>query len=286
MDKINFYRSFGVTHIVTASIIISVIFSLLLVSPSAKAQKNKEATKSDTISQEIASITTSGQFVYGKSGQGNDLICYKISPNATNEIKSKILMTFEIHGFEDLSPKDGQKMTEIGKYLVQYFESNRDLMNAAELYIITSANPDGLLNGVTENGLGRCQISSGIDINRDFDYDFKPNQTGRYHTLDKPFSSPESKALKDLVGTIHPTIVIDCHGWDDLLLGDPQVAKCFPNLPYDGGFTSDNDGFFSAWAGTKGSKALLLEYPQNAYYDIEKYEKYTASGIESLIGAN
>ncbi|WP_366942894.1 M14 family zinc carboxypeptidase [Syntrophomonas sp.] len=41
------------------------------------------------------------------------------------------------------------------------------------MLIIPGANPDGIKQGWTCNGPGRCQLSQGIDINMDFDYDFK-----------------------------------------------------------------------------------------------------------------
>lgn len=236
-----------------------------------EVQQVKEETKHKTI-------------VYGKSGLGENLICEQITPD--DKVKSKILMTFEIHGFEDLADHDGQSLVDTGKLIAKYYIENNNKLKNTELYIIPSLNPDGLNKGYTNNGPGRCQISLGIDINRDFDYHFETFGNARYHTLSKPCSAPESAALRDFVKKIKPDAVIDCHGWNNMFIGDKWIADCFKDslgISTQRDFSNSSIGFFSAWASTTGAKSMLLEYPENAYGKADLYADKTIKGINKLV---
>lgn len=280
---------------VVITAVFTIVFLFLIVMPglavkktsSARNQQSSAASEQELQSR-INSVPDFGRFTYGKSGLGEDLVCYKIS--AGNKGGRKILMTYEIHGYEDLYPKDGQVLVDIGNAVVKYFSENRNLLKNCELYVVPSANPDGLARGVSNNGIGRCQISLGVNINRDFDYCFKQFADDRNHTLDKPFSAPESRALRDLVETIKPDAVIDSHGWESGFIGDTALSDCYRKfmngyaLKYDKPqFSADENGFFSAWAGTQAKHALLVEYPPAAAQLPEQYQKETFSSIALII---
>lgn len=281
------FFSFGI--VVVAAIIIGFLLYPLESDgqkPSKKVQTRALEYTPKTILTQDTSINDYGQIVYGKSGLGADLICTKISP--INAAKHKVLMGFEIHGYEDLAPKDGQVLVHIGNCIADYFKNNRDKLGNTELYIISSLNPDGLSNGSTNNGIGRCQVSLGVDINRDFDYCFKSFSQKRNHTLDKPFSAPETQALKELVESLNPDVVIDCHGWGDMFIGNASVAKYFKDslkINNQRNFTSSNHGYFSAWATTTGAKGMLIEYPKKAYSKSEDYANRTIEGIKKLVNS-
>jgi hypothetical protein len=280
---------------VMVTVLTVIIFFLIVIPDSATkkvpAQKQQAVTDSgQTVQNQINSISTFGSFTYGKSGLGNNLICYKVSPSNTGG--KKILLTYEIHGYEDLFPKDGQVLVNIGNAVVKYFSENRNLLKSCELYVVPSANPDGLSHGVNNNGIGRCQVSLGVNINRDFDYCFEQFDNNRDHTLSKPFSAPETQALKNLLQTIKPDIVIDSHGWESGFIGDTELSNCYRKymnsyaLRYDKTqFTANEHGFFSAWASTQVAHALLVEYPPAATQETEKYEAETVSGITEIINA-
>lgn len=278
----------------TAVLIAAMIASLLL--QSSDSGKNKKdytftivikQVPVESIRKQNSSISTCGNIIYGRSGlAGKRLVCIKIAPEGA--VKNKILMTYEIHGYEDLFFKDGQKLVNIGNAVARYFENNRSLLQNSELYIVPSVNPDGLSRGVSADGVGRCQASLGIDMNRDFSYNFKTYKDSRNHTLNRPFSAPESMALKNLVDVIKPNIVIDCHGWAGEFIGDGWLANQFSyslGITNRYGFTNREHGFFSAWAGSLGAKAMLLEYPKSAYIDNSLYAEKTVEGIENLAGA-
>ena len=275
--------------------VFSIIIFFLIVIPDSTAKKapavqkqQSAAGEEDELQNQMQSISTFGSFTYGKSGLGGNLTCYKISSGSTGG--KKILLTYEIHGYEDLYPKDGQILVDIGNAVVKYFSENRNLLKNCELYVVPSANPDGLAHGVSNNGVGRCQVSLGVNINRDFDYCFKIIKDSRDHTLDKPFSAPETRALRNLLQAIRPDIVIDSHGWESGFIGDTGLSDCYRKymnsyvLHYDKPqFSANENGFFSGWASTQGARALLVEYPPIATRETDKYEKETVSGITEII---
>lgn len=269
-------------------IVASVAFCFLSAEPKIKAKNTSPSVAAaqlgkSELAEKIDAITESGEFTYGKSGLKKKLICTKIAPK--NSAKHKILIGFEIHGFEDHAPKDGQALVDMAKTIIKHFENNRGELENSELYIIASLNPDGLASGSTNNGPGRCQISKSIDLNRDFDYSFKTFNEPRNHTLKKPFSAPESKAVKELVETIKPDAVIDCHGWGNMFIGNNYVSDCFVGslgITYSHPFNGNCCGFFSAWADKSGAKGLLIEYPPVAYNNTSLYAQKTCEGIKKL----
>ncbi|MFZ2538951.1 MAG: M14 family metallopeptidase [Oscillospiraceae bacterium] len=199
-------------------------------------------------------------FTYGQSGMNAPLMAYKVNNQCPSR---KILCVFAIHGFEDAFFKDGQALVDTANGVIEYFQNNPESLNEYELIIVTCANPDGLAQGWTCNGPGRCQISQGIDLNMDFDFNFRPRVNVRNLTGEKPFASPEAAALRDLVFSEKPDIIIDFHGWINCAAGDPQIAEIFCKhlgLTYEKTDQAIYDGFFSGWA-AKYARAVLVEYP-------------------------
>jgi hypothetical protein len=198
---------------------------------------------------------------YGTSGNGIDLKVTKIEPLV--ESTKVVLTTFEIHGFEDSYNKDGQVLVDIGNSLIEYFSANPEKLGGTTLYVIASANPDGLSDGWTNNGPGRCQMSKGVDINRDFDYCWVKRTNSRNKTL-SPFSAPESAALRDLVINIRPNDVIDIHGWLGTTYGTASLCKYFQDaigIGRSSGLVGVS-GYFAAWAAAGyADRGVLIELP-------------------------
>ena len=230
-------------------------------------------TKPDeTETEQPESTIKKTSFVYGTSVRGRDLVCYSIEPATYDKT---ILLEFEIHGFEDEYAHDGQILVNTANRLLEHYSSVDDL-NATRLLIIPSANPDGLAEGVTNNGFGRCN-ADGIDLNRDFDANYTPILTmGRNYTPNA-FSGKESSALRDLYYTYRPDIVIDFHGWESSVIGDTRLKNVFNEelgLRISTSFTSTNaKGYFSNWAHQQGSLAMLVEFTSSTSIDMSKLIK-------------
>jgi hypothetical protein len=212
----------------------------------------------ETVIGEKAKITTTE---YGVSGEGRPLNVISIVPVGAT---SSILAVFEIHGFEDDYAHDGWALVNIGNKVVDYFSAYPEKLNGKALYVVVSANPDGVSDGYDNNAVGRCQESLGVDINRDFDYCWIPRYNTRNKTL-SPFSCPESRALRDLVINLRPDDVVDTHGWMNTTYGTPTLDRFFENcigIGRSGGLDGAS-GYFSAWARSAGycQRSALVELP-------------------------
>ncbi len=69
------------------------------------------------------------------------------------------------------------------------------------IYVIPYANPDGITDGYTNNGPGRCTVSKKIDMNRCWPGNFSPYYTSRNYTGDKSLSAPEALSLKNFISS-------------------------------------------------------------------------------------
>lgn len=196
---------------------------------------------------------------YGWSGNGRQLNYIKIEPPV---VTSKVLAVFEVHGFEDAYSKDGQVLVDIANGLIQSFSNYPEKLGNTALYIVPAANPDGLIDGWSNNDKGRNQYSLGVDINRDFDYCWIARYNSRNKTL-SPFSAPESRALRDLVINIQPDDVIDIHGWLGTTYGTASLTQYFENTIGIGRSSGLNgsSGYFSAWSMNYAKRTALIELP-------------------------
>lgn len=249
------------------------------------ATENNQINPINTQSQANVGVKNSesvwSSINYGYSGTNTPLIAYKFNNQNTSR---KILCVFAMHGFEDAFYKDGQALVDTANGVIDYFKNNSSSLRGYELIIVPCANPDGLKKGWTCNGPGRCQISPGIDMNMDFAYNFQVRVNERNKTGDKPFTSTEAAALRDLVFSEKPDIIIDFHGWVNSAAGDPEIARVFCRhlgLTYEETAHSIYNGFFSGWA-AKYARTVLVEYPSpftgQGSFDGKSDEKYDYAG--------
>ncbi len=262
------------------AVLLAALYFLLAATPAARPNTGKASSAQNAAGAAAAPVN---RFVYGKSGLGQELFCTGIAPEGDS--RARLLLTYEVHGFEDDYPRDGQTLVDIGNAVIAYFSGRRAALASCTLYVVPSANPDGLAYGTTAYGKGRCQISLGVDINRDFAYSFTPIGSAREHTLSAPFSAPESRALEALVQKIKPNAVIDTHGWYNEFIGSEALDGPFrQNLGMQSASRSDfsprlQHGFFSAWAGTQHAQAMLLELPPR----FDRDPAGAAEGIEKAV---
>ena len=200
-------------------------------------------------------------FRYGTSVQGRDLACWCLSKGSWDRT---VLVNLEIHGFEDAYAKDGQVLVDLGNQLVEHYSKQYDLHNC-RLLVIPQCNPDGLIEGTTNNGFGRCN-AEGIDLNRDFDASHIVYSDARNYTQ-SPFSAVESRAMRELVLSCRPSVVLDLHGWENCTIGSSAVAETFSlhtGLNHKKELTDSAHGYFSYWAQLQGAEALLVEFKDSS----------------------
>ena len=176
-------------------------------------------------------------FSIGNSVLGKELWCIRITNEKNNEEKFSCLIDGCIHGCEW---EAGEACLYLAEYLLINFECNTtvtNILNTTEVYIVPLLNPDGRQKDDRFN-------DNGIDLNRNFDVDFGRIRGscmplgkvfGRkipyimFERLHKwfprfplfltnsgrrPFSEPETQALRDLMYEIDNydfSFYLNCH---------------------------------------------------------------------------
>lgn len=200
---------------------------------------------------------------YGTSGNGRPLQYYKIGSGPNS-----LVTVFEIHGYEDAWAADGEELTKIGVALIGALSEDKvkGLLEDFTVYVIPSANPDGVLDGWTCNGPGRASVTSKIDNNRCFPVNFKSIKNKRNYTGTTALGSVESTSLKEAIlgwkAQSDNMILLDIHGWLNMTLGDAEVAKYFNEaFSMTNKSLNNANGYLSRWVQEEGIKAALIELP-------------------------
>ena len=199
---------------------------------------------------------TSGS--YGVSGLGQSLKYYKIGngPNVAFAV-------FAQHGWEDAWAYDGIELVNIANRIMSNLSSSGISSNWT-LYIIPYANPDGITNGYTNNGPGRCTVSTSIDMNRCWPANFTPYYTSRNYTGGGPLGAPEAVALRAFIQNnmgIHKKIILDIHGWLNQTYGSAEVAQYFGAQFGFGHSSTYGSGYLETWGKSIGAESCLVELP-------------------------
>lgn len=217
-------------------------------------------------------------FVYGQSEQGRDLICYRIG---RSDAPQSMLMVFGIHGFEDAFPHDGEVLERIAESLIAHYTVRPEELGSLCLYIVPCANPDGLIEGITNQGFGRCN-ANGIDVNRDFPFNWIQSDLPRNQTGEAPFATSEARAIRNLVEMIQPTYGIDVHGWKEASYGNGNMAEVFAKPFCFEIKRLSTEGMLCAWLNSITEEAILLELPP--FPDFEDY--ITQNSARLIEGVN
>ncbi|MEQ8199000.1 MAG: DUF3289 family protein, partial [Clostridiaceae bacterium] len=228
--------------------------------------------------------------IYGYSGRNRPLEVYSIGSG------DKILFAgFGIHGFEDNWERDGVALATIATELIKELAAiDRDQgLNGWTVYVAPCMNPDGLLDGKTNNGPGRCAPSTLIDLNRSFPVGFSVIKDSRNFTGSEPLLAPEAKALevfiRNLKSQTSRMVLLDCHGWLNQTLGNPTIGYFFEKQFGFGHNDNFGGGYFSTWANSIGIDSILLEYPP-VYCTQEAIDKgfvtKTLNGIKEILDFN
>lgn len=143
-------------------------------------------------------------FSYGKSSDGEELYCIKLSNKRVGKTaeRPRVLITACIHGNEPLAAST--VMWYIGAMLDQYGKENEftALMDSREVYFVPVVSPDSYPNS---------RFVDGVDPNRNFPTASNPGVK----------SAPPVAALQELFMSVKPAAVISGHTWGRVYLVPP-----------------------------------------------------------------
>jgi murein peptide amidase A len=100
------------------------------------------------------------------------------------------------------------------------------LVRAAQLWVIPEMNPDGTAADTRQN-------AHGVDLNRNFPFDWGPVTDPTYYSGPSPGSEPETRAAMKFIRQTRPAVTIWYHQHMDLVDmsgGDRGVARRYAQL--------------------------------------------------------
>ena len=230
----------------------------------------------------------------GKTVGGQDILALKLTKGAKKSAdgsKPSVLYMSNQHAREWITPEMTRRLMH--HYLDNYRTDKRikKLVDSTELWFVLSANPDGYdytfqnsdnrlwrKNLRDNNGDGTISSSDGVDLNRNFAYQWgyddegsSPNPTSETYRGAAPGSEPETRALDAFEKRIGFTYGINYHSAAELLLYGVgwQVATDTPD-----------DVLYKALAGTPDDSAIPGYHPQVSS------ELYTTNGEADGHAAN
>ena len=222
------------------------------------------------------------KIVYGYSGAGRELVAYKFG-NGSNVL----VAGFGIHGWEDNFSRDGGCLVYTADQLMKLLDRNRQLITdyGWTVYILPSMNPDGLIDGYTCDGPGRCTTTylddsgnlrrdKGVDLNRCFPTSWTPYTSTRNFNGSKPLSAKEAQALAKFVQSVKGkgcNICLDVHGWYTQIITSTgsdgtlfkTFKKRFPKNTFANCATAI--GYFTAYTTSLGYQSCLFEFPDGLH---------------------
>ena len=134
-------------------------------------------------------VTTTREVV-GTSVLGRPMtVIHRTTEGATR----RVLVIGSIHGDE-----------RAGMRVVRELRDRADLPDALDLWLAKTVNPDG-------TAADRRTNAHGVDLNRNFSYNWHRTSRGETWSGPGPLSEPESVALRDLVRRVDPWLVITFH---------------------------------------------------------------------------
>lgn len=161
----------------------------------------------------LASTAAAGArtIVIGHSVKGRPIIALVRGPN---DAPRKILVVGCIHGNECA-----------GLAIVSALE-RAPVVKGVQLWLVPEMNPDGTAADTRQN-------ADGVDLNRNFPYQWAPVSDPTYYSGPRPLSEPETRAAVRLIRRIRPAVTIWYHQHMDLVDmagGDRGVARRYAQL--------------------------------------------------------
>ena len=140
----------------------------------------------------IGALLAAAVLTFGQSIEGRDLSAH-IDGDAS--AKRRVLVVGSIHGDET----EGHRVV---RRLRRHFA---DRLDGVALWTVTTVNPDGVAAHTRGN-------AHSVDLNRNFATNWKPiPPSSGYYSGTKPFSEPETKAVRGLLREVRPDVTIWYH---------------------------------------------------------------------------
>jgi zinc carboxypeptidase/N-acetylmuramoyl-L-alanine amidase-like protein len=139
-----------------------------------------------------SALPTARVVTVGHSVEGRPIVAVRVGDR---DAPRKALVVGVIHGDED----EGLEVTRILR------RRYRDI-DGVDLWLIDAVNPDGLAAGTRKN-------AHGVDLNRNWSVGWsgaEPYASG-YYAGPRPFSEPETRAVRDLLLRLKPRVTIWYH---------------------------------------------------------------------------
>ncbi len=159
-----------------------------------------------------AAVLAAPAHVVGRSVDGRPLTAITIGPDSA---KRRVLVVGCIHG------------NECAGLAITTALGHRPVPGGVQLWIVPEANPDGTAAGTRQN-------ARGVDLNRNFPYDWRRITDPVYDSGARPASEPETRAMMALILRIRPAVTIWYHQHEDLVDmsdgGDRGVARRYAHL--------------------------------------------------------
>lgn len=218
--------------------------------------------------------------VYGQSGAGRNLMAYRFGDG-----DNVIVVGFAIHGYEDNWSGDGGALVYTAGKLMEQLDQQMQLVDdwGWSVYVLPCMNPDGLLDGYSHDGPGRCTTTylkngklvtgQGIDMNRSFPTRWTSYTSDRNFNGSEPLASRESAALAQFVQDVKGSgnnVCIDTHGWMTQIItsnGYSALWDVFHSKFPDNTYANCNNGrgYFTAYTASLGYLSCLFEFPDGIY---------------------
>jgi len=157
----------------------------------------------------------------GQSHEGRDILLATLSLNvAFADLKPALLYTGTVHAREWIGNELGIEFID---YLLKNHKNNPDILEALTnntLYLVPCLNPDGFeysrqhFSFWRKNRRNNGDGTYGVDLNRNFSVGYRrsKNTSSNVYSGPKPFSEPETRAIKNFVDNHNNiTIALDYH---------------------------------------------------------------------------
>ena len=237
---------------------------------------------------------------YGQTQKGRNMFYYKFGNGANH-----LFLTFALHGWEDGTKSDGtyyhgdgNMLLKIAKRFMQNFsnlstERLNQLKEKWSIYVFPGINLDGIVNGNSNNGFGRCLYNK-LDPNRNWGGNFKANNPSvRYKTGSAPFQGIELSNLRDCLRNNRGSgknVLVDIHGWFNQTVGNSNIGQYYWNsmgIPSSRHSYGYGEGYLIAWAKNSptlaqsnsnypglGADSCLLELTPTTNYSDSNMQSY------------